>query len=387
MGIAPATVASSGSVDPTANPPNLLNTIDWDDADYSFANFMSNFGKSYADLKEREARRQIFEKRLQIVRAHNADPSKTWLRGINEFSDLSETEFQASRLGLHRGMYFHKRVSSAGTAPVLMGAASKNEPLASLDWREKGMVTPVKDQGHCGSCWAFATTETVESHAAISTGELHVLSPQQLVGCAKNPYSCGGTGGCQGSIPELAYTYVQLYGMTTNASIPYTSGPGITGTCLWDYSSTPSLVNIAGYLKLPPNDYQAVMHALTSKGPLAVNVQANTWMDYHGGIFSGCTNLSNVAIDHVVQLVGYGSTTIQGDYWLVRNSWGTRWGEEGYMRLQRSSTPQCAEDAQPLDGTGCAGGPAKQHVCGTCGILFDVSYPLGVTVRRPDVLV
>merc|ERR1712032_1098164 len=171
--------------------------------------------------------------------------------------------------------------------------------------------------------------------------------------------------------------------MTTEWMIPYSSHAGVSnGKCNWNASNTPSLVTVSGYRKLPANNYQAVMDALAKVGPLAVNVQAGTWSDYEGGVFDGCANRSNIDIDHVVQLVGYGTDEKGGDYWLVRNSWDVTWGEAGYIRLKRSSSPRCGDDITPLDGTGCAGGEPKQHVCGTCGILFDVSYPVGVSLLK-----
>jgi len=252
----------------------------------------------------------------------------------------------------------------------------------SFDWRKKGVISQVKDQGHCGSCWAFGTTETVESHAAIATGLLATLSPQQLVSCAPNPLQCGGIGGCQGSIPEVAFNYIQQYGMTSEWMMPYTSYYGDDGKCGWNETKVPSqgIVTISGYRKLPSNDYAAVMDALVNIGPLAINVQADTWKDYHGGVFDGCTNYSNVDIDHVVQLVGYGTDAKLGDYWLVRNSWDVTWGEGGFIRLKRESSPKCGDDVTPSHGTGCKAGPSKQRVCGTCGLLFDASYPLDVAI-------
>mmetsp|Transcript_45543 Transcript_45543/g.142909 ORF Transcript_45543/g.142909 Transcript_45543/m.142909 type:complete len:390 (-) Transcript_45543:85-1254(-) len=357
--------------------------------DYTFEDFVADFGKSYAGPQERAARQRTFEERLRAVQAHNADPSHTWLRGINHFSDLSEAEFARSgRVGLHRTLARQAASAAAaagaqvGEPDGVQGSGGSAQLPASVDWRAKSVVSSVKDQGSCGSCWAFATTETVESHAALASGLLPVLSPQQLVDCAPNPLSCGGTGGCQGSIPEVAYNYVQLYGLTTEWIMPYTSHAGSAGTCHWNASTTPSLVTISGYKKLPPNDYHAVMDALANVGPLAVNVQATTWSDYESGVFDGCSNRSNIAIDHVVQLVGYGTDPKGGDYWLVRNSWDVTWGEAGYIRLKRSASPECGDDIVPLDGTGCSGGEPKQHVCGTCGVLFDVSYPLGVSVQR-----
>jgi cathepsin L len=357
--------------------------------DYTFDNFVSHFGKTYADHEEWETRRQVFEQSLQEIQAHNADESQTWRRGINYFSDLSGDEFRGTRLGLVRGAAHHQ----AAPSRPLLKAIPQNLPPLSFDWRDRGVVTAVKDQGGCGSCWAFATAETVESHAAISSGKLPVLSPQQLVDCVANPYSCGGSGGCEGSVPELAYNYIQLYGMASEWTIPYTSyfGAKANATCTWNYITTPSIATIGGYLKLPSNSYDAVLDALYNKGPLAISVQANTWQHYESGVFNGCTNMSNIEIDHAVQLVGYGVDGTAGEYWLVRNSWGVLWGEKGYIRLLRNSTANgadCGLNQDPSMGNGCAGGPpGPQHVCGTCGILFDVSYPLAAAVQVPSTLV
>lgn len=354
--------------------------------DYTFDRFVEDFARDYAvGSDEYMKRKTIFTEQLNKILAHNADPLTTWSRGVNKFADLTTAEFALSgRLGYNK--LLARAYAASGAA---LTAAPVDQPRwlrpKSVDWRKKGVVSTVKDQGHCGSCWAFATTETVESHAALATGLLPTLSPQQLVECAPNPLSCGGVGGCEGSIPEVAYNYIQLYGMTTEWMMPYTSYFGGKSTCAFNSSSTAtakSVVTISGYRKLPPNDYAAVMDALAHVGPLAINVQANTWSDYHGGVFDGCSNHSNIDIDHVVQLVGYGTDPKAGDYWLVRNSWDVTWGEAGYIRLKRSSSPSCGVDPTPLDGTGCSGGPAAQKVCGTCGMLFDVSYPLGAGIPK-----
>ena len=160
----------------------------------------------------------------------------------------------------------------------------------------------------------------------------------------------------------------------------YTSGTTTdTGDCMYDFMNTAPVVGITGYNTMPPNDQEAVMTHLAEKGPLAVAVYASGWGGYGGGVYDGCSFDSNIALNHAVQLVGYGTDETEGDYWLVRNSWGSGWGEGGYIRLQRQATPQCGTDSTPMDGTACVGGPGndEQHVCGQCGVLFDVSYPLG----------
>jgi len=117
------------------------------------------------------------------------------------------------------------------------------------------------------------------------------------------------------------------------------------------------------------------MNAIANIGPIAISVEAVRWMSYRSGIFDGC-NQKNPDIDHSVQLVGYGTDSNKVDYWIVRNSWGSGWGESGYIRLKRESTPRCGTDLNPSDGTGCDGGPPTVTVCGTCGILYDNVYPL-----------
>merc|ERR1712080_106439 len=226
---------------------------------------------------------------------------------------------------------------------------TRKELPDSVDWRDKGVISDVKDQGSCGSCWAFAATETIEAYAAINhpSNTLVELSAQQITSCTPNPLHCGGTGGCQGSICQLAYNYIQLFGHVTEADYPYHAN---SGNCKYDFANTQPAVAITGYESLTPNDQDAVMQHIAEVGPLAVAVYASGWSFYSGGIYSGCKYSSNIAINHAVQLVGYGSDS-DGDYWIVRNSWGTWWGENGYIRLQRDATAQCGTDSSPSDGT------------------------------------
>jgi len=140
-----------------------------------------------------------------------------------------------------------------------------------------------------------------------------------------------------------------------------------------------TVATLRGYETLPRNDYAAVMNHLATVGPLAVSVDASEWSLYGGGVFDGCDYSKNIAVNHVVQLVGYGTDSKDGDYWIVRNSWGTEWGEDGYIRLKRESETQCGTDNSPLMGTGCVNdGKDIITVCGQCAVLFDVCYPIGV---------
>ena len=352
----------------------------WDELEgYDWETYKRTFGKSYS-AQEETWRRSMFEARLKSAIAHNKGPA-LYKRGVNALTDLTDDE-RSRRLGRRPGMPVDPKERH-----VVGSSVSRTTSTTSLDWRTEGIISTVKDQGSCGSCWAFASTESVESYVALATGDLPVLSPQQLVSCASNPYACGGTGGCEGSIPELAFNYVQLYGQATEASYPYASG--FNGTDMSCPASTTSTVEIDGYTKLPMNDKSAVLDALRNVGPLAVNVDASAWHDYDSGIFTGCSSFANAGgntdLNHVVQLVGYGTdielrtdVEIQTDYWIIRNSWGVTYGEEGYIRLYKAPGDEsCFLDSTPLDGTGCKNGPPTQTVCGECGVLFDTSYPRG----------
>jgi cathepsin L len=241
------------------------------------------------------------------------------------------------------------------------------------DWREEKAVTAVKDQGSCGSCWAFSAAETLESHLAITTGDaVQKLSPQQIVSCSPNPQHCGGTGGCDGSTQPLAFKYTETAGITTEADYPY---KGQTGTC--DTSKIKPVGFNDGYAELTTNNYTELVTAVATKGPIAISIAASgfTFQFYGGGVMSGCNDF---VMDHAVQLVGYGTDSGK-DYWLVRNSWGN-WGEKGYIRMQRygEGKEPCGTDKKPQDGDACEGDTDPRTYCGECGILSASAYPTGM---------
>jgi len=338
-----------------------------------FESFKTEHGKAYCCGEEESLRFEIFSANLKKIEEHNATPGMTWTMKVNEFADLTEEEFKTDVLG------GYIKTPQSGNHPS--GARVNVADLpASVDWRDAGVVTAAKNQGSCGSCWAFATVENIESYAAINNVSLTKLSAQEITTCTPNPMHCGGTGGCKGSIPQLAYNYVQLFGLATDDDYPYWSGvTGMTGNCKYDLEKRTPVVGITGYNTLPANDMEATMQHLATMGPLAVAGDASPWQFYGSGVFSGCSYDNNIGLNHAIQMVGYGTDDTHGDYWLVRNSWGPNWGEHGYIRLQRESELTCGTDSTPMDGTACVGGPGTdtQHVCGMCGILYDMSYPLG----------
>jgi cathepsin L len=345
-----------------------------DVARYTYDEYVRDFGKHYASQAEYHAHKKLFHKRVAEVIAHNRRTDVTWKKAVNKFTDMTESEQQRYRG--HSVALARKLRATFESVDNMFDGYDVNDLPPSVDWRNNNprIVSDVKDQGSCGSCWAFATTEIVESAVAQATGTLLTLSPQNIVDCAPNPHHCGGTGGCEGSIPELGMTYVQQSGQSLDSDYPYVAHDQ---PCV--ASTTPKAATIPGFVKLAENNYTQLMSAVATMGPVAINVAAGSWGSYGAGVYT-CQQ-SETDIDHVVQLVGYGTDPTQGDYWLVRNSWGPGWGEAGYIRVQRHSdgdmTKWCAVDTRPSDGTGCDGGPSQVNVCGSCGIWYDASYPTG----------
>jgi len=342
-----------------------------------FEVFANTHGKSYSTAEEHSLRRSIFQANLEKIAAHNADPQWTYTLAVNKFADLTSSEFAA--------------IFAKGTGPyseLTLGATlrdvSRDQAVSDLptekDWRTKkpSVVTAPKDQGGCGSCWAFSTAETLESHIAIQTGKLMEFAPQEYVSCAPNPNQCGGTGGCQGSVQPLGFKYAMANGITLETSYPYS---GTTGTC--DPSKIKSVATITGYEVLPSNNYSALMNAVANVGPIAISAAAEPWQLYDKGVYNGeCGG----DVDHAIQLVGYGTGTgnEKFDYWLVRNSWGASWGEEGYIRIRRfgDGKEPCTTDSTPGDGYACmkptnGTAPTSLKVCGKCGVMSSSSYPTG----------
>jgi len=355
----------------------LAGERDW--SAYTYDQYLTDFSKSAFNTIGSD-RKEIFESNLKLILEQNAKTEKTWHAGPNEFTDWTNEEFRAFRTGSRPD----QRAMKLGVEHVTSQA-----PLPdSMDWRTKTtpsggqVVTPVKNQGGCGSCWAFSATETLESHYAIATGEAApVLSPQQIVSCAPNPDHCGGTGGCAGSTQPLAFNYTETAGITTEADYPYA---GSTGTC--QSTKIKPVAQNTGYVQLPTNNYTDLITAVATKGPVAISVAAGGmgWQLYFGGIMSGSNNYD---MDHAVQLVGYGTDNGK-DYWLVRNSWGS-WGEKGYIRLARfgEGKEPCGTDKTPQDGDACAGDTKSRTYCGECGIMSASAYPTGLKKASGEIVV
>jgi cathepsin L len=245
----------------------------------------------------------------------------------------------------------------------------------------------LRDQGACGSCWALAAVAALESHLRIKYGSSDRLSPQMLVSCMPNLQACGGTGGCQGATGELAFQYIKENGIPLDMNWPYTSFTGIDGKCNWMLQKLKH-AQVGGYVTLPENKYKPLMNALYNEGPVVLSVDASTWRNYETGVFAGCSK--DATINHAVLAEGYGEELMEKTkkthkYFLIRNSWGSDFGENGYIRLERieNEASYSGTDYHPEEGTACKDGPKTVFVAGMCGMYYDSVYPTGVKFVTP----
>jgi len=355
----------------------------WKDLDnYNFEKFLQEFGHKWTKGSPEYLKREIiFIEELARVKAHNKK-NLSWKEGVNHMSHMTLEEKKAF-MGFHKGAHQHHKPKNQ--RPFDLPVKTMDDLPEEVDWRQKpNVVSPVKDQGQCGSCWAFASTATIESHVALNSGILFDLSPQNIASCAPNPDSCGGTGGCYGATAEIAFDYIASSGgIVQEFQFPYYSYYGDAHDCT---IQSPPVATVDGYVKLPENNYTALMTAIADIGPISISVDATGWGAYESGVYTHWDQ-ENPVINHAVVLVGYGVDNdgygIEGEqkYWTIRNSWSPSWGEEGYIRLARSDDDEdnCGMDTEPETGTACAGQTDPVKVCGTAGVLYDTSYPTGAS--------
>ncbi|XP_073315710.1 cysteine protease XCP2-like [Primulina huaijiensis] len=286
-----------------------------------FESWMDKHGKKYKSIEDKLLRFEIFKDNLKHIDERNKATSNYWL-GLNEFADMSPDEFKKGYLGFKVDSMFHKKNDS----PQEFMYKDFNTLPKSVDWRKKGAVTRIKNQGSCGSCWAFSTVAAVEGINQIVTGNLTELSEQELIDCDTTHNN-----GCNGGLMDYAFQFiVSNGGLHHEEEYPYLMEEG---TCEENRDES-ELVTISGYQDVPANDGQSLLKALANQ-PVSVAIEASgrDFQFYSGGVFDGhCGN----ELDHGVAAVGYGSS--KGlDYIIVKNSWGPKWGEKGFIRMKRNN--------------------------------------------------
>jgi cathepsin L len=298
-----------------------------------WAAFVSQYEKTYSDV-EAARRFEIFKRNVDYIDAHNNSTSSFTL-AINKFADMSFEEFKETYLGVR--MPERRRGQQ-------MFVKDNVELPASLDWRTKGAVTGIKNQQQCGSCWSFSTTGSVEGCHFLTTGKLVSLSEQNLVDCSQ----AEGNMGCDGGLMDDAFQYIiDNKGIDTEASYPYTAEDG---TC--HYSKKDCGSTVTAFTDVTSGSEDALQQAVNG-APVSVAIDASqpSFQFYSSGVYYE-PDCSSQQLDHGVLAVGWGS---QGnkDYWIVKNSWGTSWGQSGYIWMSRNKSNNCGIATMASFPTGC----------------------------------
>ncbi|GLJ20661.1 hypothetical protein SUGI_0376210 [Cryptomeria japonica] len=310
-----------------------------------YERWQSEHGKAYNGLDEKETRFHIFKSNLLYIDVQNRK-NNSFSLGLNQFADLTHDEFKS----MYLGTVFRSSRHHSNTSPSIRYKYIEGEQMPeSVDWRKNGAVTEVKDQGTCGSCWAFSTVAAVEGVNQIVTGKLISLSEQELVDCDTSTNQ-----GCHGGLMDAAFQFiVENGGIDSEADYPYKARED---ACNMKRKKT-HVVTIDGYEDVPRHDEKSLQKAVAHQ-PISVAIESSgrQFQFYKSGVFDGYCGTN---LDHGVTLVGYGSA--DKDYWIVKNSWGPSWGENGFVRMERNI----------------------KSSYGKCGIAIQPSYPIKNRLNPP----
>lgn len=314
-----------------------------------FSEFKRKFDRNYP-AEEEKKRFFIFVENLKkadLLQA--ANPFATF--GVNSFADMGAEEFKVLYHNAEKG---YKALASLHDTKTVVDVSEEKMKITPtfFDWRQKGAVTAVKDQGQCGSCWAFSTTGNIEGQWFLAGHALVSLSEQELVSCDTKDL------GCNGGEPHEAVKWLNNHKdgyIVTESSYPYVSGNGTAPPCekLKDKQIGARIVD---HVKIPKHEGQMATW-LAENGPISVGVDATSWQTYTGGIMTNCVSQQ---VDHAVLIVGYNDTN-SPPFWIIKNSWATTWGEEGYIRVEKG-TDQCLITSEPFSAVASKGplpGPTR----------------------------
>lgn len=283
--------------------------------------------KKYKNGYVENYRKWIWQANLKKIEEHNKSGRFAFTMAMNQFGDLTPLEYRYLMLGTK---YRHNNTERTGSTFL---KPSNVELPTTVDWRNKGYVTPVKNQEQCGSCWAFSATGSLEGQHFKKTGKLVSLSEQNLVDCSTS----FGNDGCNGGLMDNAFRYIKANGgIDTEASYPYTASDG---NCKFEKANVGA--TCTGFTDIAPGSETDLQSAAATVGPISVAIDAShqSFQLYHGGVYDE-PDCSSTQLDHGVLVVGYG--TLGGkDYWLVKNSWGPTWGMNGYLMMSRNKNNQC----------------------------------------------
>ncbi|XP_072453048.1 procathepsin L-like [Notamacropus eugenii] len=277
-------------------------------------------------------RRATWEKNLRMIEMHNLEyraGKHSFRMEMNKFGDTTNEEFRQVMNGFTEKRFQGKTKGNLFREPPFVKIPE------SIDWRKKGAVTPAKNQGVCGSSWAFSATGSLEGQWFLKTGKLVSLSEQNLVDCSAAEGSCG----CETGSPENAFVYVKEHGgIDTEESYPYI---GMVGNC--QYKAETAGANVTGYVDLPSTDESALKMAVATVGPISVYIDAGhlSFRFYESGVYYE-PECSSYELTHYMLVVGYNvDEGTEEKYWIVKNSWGEDWGDKGYISMARDEYNHC----------------------------------------------
>jgi len=346
---------------PTEEPPHVAAALE-DTLHAEFVAWKSKFAKMYEGVEHSE-RFAVFKANLKKIAEHNKlyeAGEETFHMAVNQFADMTSEEFAAwsKKANGYRADLRDTNLKSGANQTIGSKCTHRSVGTVptSIDWRTKGAVTNVKNQGQCGSCWAFSTTGAVEGAWKVSGKPLISVSEEELVQCDK-----GQDEGCNGGIMENAYEWIiKNGGLTSEEAYPYNSGTGTTGVCKKKLIKDKK-VHITDYCDITKDDEKDLEKALAQQ-PVAVAIEADqtSFQFYKGGVLKA--KKCGVKLDHGVLAVGYGvDPKTKMKYWIVKNSWGPMWGDHGYIMMEKEPA---------------ASKKSKKPAHSACGIAKAASYPV-----------